>query len=107
MDLLAKSFSVLPPPLRLTLVKSLVLLHNRGRLTSLQASLSSRQITLVEPRIWLQAMSPMNQQLGHILRMLGQASLHLAISSPHTSQCRHLHHPSTDNHVACCCHSLP
>ena len=36
MDLLSKSFSVLPPPVRLVLVKALILMHNRGRLTSLQ-----------------------------------------------------------------------
>ena len=37
MGLLAGSFGQLAPPLRLTLVKALVLLHNRGRLASLQA----------------------------------------------------------------------
>lgn len=37
MGLLGKGFSVLQPPTRLVLVKALVLLHNRGRLTSLQA----------------------------------------------------------------------
>ena len=37
MALLGKGFSVLAPPTRLVLVKALVLLHNRGRLTSLQA----------------------------------------------------------------------
>ena len=37
MELLGGSFAQLPSPLRLVLVKALVLLHNRGRLTSLQA----------------------------------------------------------------------
>ena len=37
MELLGRSFAQLPQPLRLVLVKSLILLHNRGRITSLQA----------------------------------------------------------------------
>ena len=38
MDLLSKSFSVLQPPVRLVLVKALILMHNRGGLTSLQVT---------------------------------------------------------------------